>query len=334
MKTKLVFAAIVAAFTMVSCGGGGNGKKSDKKDITEKNIKTSQVKFDSADQLSEYIEIVDTEHLLKYDGENEYGSETLSLTMKIRLAKENPEFQEAGADKIIFEDSFGVTLAVFIEDSNNESLEGFYIYKSDPQTEAIKKLLTGKVGDELELKLVLDGVYQAKEVLADTDHITPYCVSETISLDTPAGRAAKQKAMAARYPSVLQPENVILPSSLKGSVEVINGVDGFIPVFVGEYGYAEVHITFKLLKTVNTSPLCTPYGQMWLAGVPQDSAGRNISDLIPSYDEWRSQDSDGSEFKAFLESEPGETITMEFTGTEATFNECKGIGRFKLFTTK
>ncbi len=121
---------------------------------------------------------------------------------------------------------------------------------------------------------------------------------------------------------------VILPSSLKGKVEI---------AFCGEvtessYGYPEVEIGFKLLETVNTSSLVSSYGQMWIVGVGQDENGRDVKELLPNYGEWRSGDSDGKEFKEFLESEPGETINLTFTGgKEGDVSEgIEKVAKFKL----
>lgn len=116
------------------------------------------------------------------------------------------------------------------------------------------------------------------------------------------------------YIASLQPEDVILPSQLKGKVEVLNGENDCIPVEFSDNGYPEVTITFKLLEKVETAPLASSYGQLWIVGVGQDSAGRDVKDLLPNYGEWRTGDSDGSEFKSFLEGEPDETITLSFTG--------------------
>ncbi|MBR1521872.1 MAG: hypothetical protein IJ635_11630 [Bacteroidaceae bacterium] len=102
----------------------------------------------------------------------------------------------------------------------------------------------------------------------------------------------------------------ILPSNLQGKVEVVS-VDG---VDVDEYAYPEISVTFKLRQTVNTASLVSEYGQLWIVGVAQDVTGSDVKELLPNYKQWRSDDSDGEEFKQFLEDAPGNTITMHFTG--------------------
>ena len=102
----------------------------------------------------------------------------------------------------------------------------------------------------------------------------------------------------------------ILPSNLQGKVEVVS-VDG---VDVDVYAYPEISVTFKLRQTVNTASLVSEYGQLWIVGVAQDVTGSDVKELLPNYKQWRSDDSDGEEFKQFLEDAPGNTITMHFTG--------------------
>ncbi len=149
------------------------------------------------------------------------------------------------------------------------------------------------------------------------------------------------------YLASLQPEDILLPAQLKGKVEVLNGDDDCIPVELNNNNYPEITITFKLLGKVNTASLASAYGQLWIVGEAQDNAGRAVKDILPSYGEWRTDDSDGSEFKAFLESEPDETITLSFTGESnielfekdqskidagiaKTTAACKKVGKFKL----
>lgn len=102
----------------------------------------------------------------------------------------------------------------------------------------------------------------------------------------------------------------ILPSQLQGKVEVVSVDD----VSINEDAYPTISITFKLLQTVNTAPLSSQYGQLWIVGVAQDANGRDITALLPNYKQWRTDDSDGTEFKEFLEGTTGSTITMHFTG--------------------
>lgn len=135
--------------------------------------------------------------------------------------------------------------------------------------------------------------------------------------------------------SGLQPSDIILPSQLKGKVEVINGENGCIAIEDGEIPH--ISITFKLLKKVATSSFENSYGQVFVYGVPQDKSGRTVSEVMPNYGEWRPNDSDGTQFKDFLTGEVGETITLDFSGTSPKYDDkCdneKGlpkIAKFKL----
>lgn len=132
--------------------------------------------------------------------------------------------------------------------------------------------------------------------------------------------------------SNLSVENVILPSQLKGKVEVIN-----VDKDVSSIGYPEVIITFQLLQKVNTSSLLSEYGQMWIVGAGQTASGVDVKSLMPNYKEWRTDDSEGSEFKDFLESDPGTTITLTFTGSKKDGDVEEGLNeveKFKLKLTK
>ena len=81
--------------------------------------------------------------------------------------------------------------------------------------------------------------------------------------------------------------------------------------------------------------MCSECGQMWIVGVGQAENGVDVKELLPNYREWRSGDSDGSEFKEFLESEPDETITLEFTGDkESSSNVESDLEKVKKFKLK
>lgn len=123
--------------------------------------------------------------------------------------------------------------------------------------------------------------------------------------------------------------NVILPSQLKGKVSVISASKS-----VDSYGFPEVSVTFKLLSKVNTKSMCSSYGQMWIVGAGQNASGVDVKELLPNYKEWRSDDSDGDQFKSFLEGSPGETITLDFTGSKDNSNNVSAdlakVAKFKL----
>ena len=133
----------------------------------------------------------------------------------------------------------------------------------------------------------------------------------------PSGEEESDEAIeSSEEDSSFELSNVLLPSQLKGKVKVVSAEKS-----VSGYGYPSMEITFELLKKVNTSSMCSQYGQMWIVGVGQTENGVDVKGLLPNYREWRSDDSDGKEFKEFLESEPGETITLEFTGDKESSND-------------
>ena len=155
----------------------------------------------------------------------------------------------------------------------------------------------------------------------------PFLVAES-GIDT-SNMSISEASEASNADSSFGLSNVLLPSQLKGKVEVINAEKS-----VGSYGFPEMDITFKLLRTVNTSSMRSEYGQMWIVGVGQTENGVDVKELLPNYREWRSKDYDGKEFKAFLEGEPGETITLEFTGDNESSKDVaadlKKVKKFKL----
>lgn len=153
--------------------------------------------------------------------------------------------------------------------------------------------------------------------------------------------------------AVLKADQIMLPSAIKGCVEIIPEDDGNVYVDFNSHNYPEISLTFKLLKKVDTSSLVSEYGQMWIVGHAQDVKGREIDDLNPkniTSREWRCGDSDGKKFKEFLESDIDETITLQFTGEsnielfekdndkieagkKKTEEAAKKLGKFKLSLT-
>lgn len=104
--------------------------------------------------------------------------------------------------------------------------------------------------------------------------------------------------------------NVILPGKLKENIEVVSAEKS-----MSSFGYPQIDIQFKLLKTVDTKGFVGRTNQMWIVGEGQEENGKTVKTLLPrAGSEWRTGDSDGSQIKDFLENEPGETINMTFTG--------------------
>ena len=138
-----------------------------------------------------------------------------------------------------------------------------------------------------------------------TSEVTEDIVSAEQSLDE--SKETKESHLA-----ILSPENILLPSQLKGYVEVVPEDDGNLYVDFDEYNYPTLSLTLKLIKKTSA-----PDNQIWLVGHAQDEKGRNIDDLNPksiTSREWRSGDSDGDMIKDFLNGDVDETVTFDFTG--------------------
>lgn len=115
---------------------------------------------------------------------------------------------------------------------------------------------------------------------------------------------------ASNFDKTFEVANVVLPSKISDNVEVVSAEKS-----IDSYGYPNIEVTFKLLNTVDTSSLVGSTGQMWIYGTAQDENGKVVKTITPNYNEWRSEDSDGSKMKDFLEAKPGETITLSFSGS-------------------
>ena len=198
--------------------------------------------------------------------------------------------------------------------ANASGFEGPYSYED---IDALFELNPGETG---EIRWTVDSRCQdAKEPLKFT-------ISS--AYDLVEGAESEEAVSSA---SSITVENVILPAKLKDKVEVIK-----VSKKVNTTKSPAVSITFKLLSTVDTKPLVGRCKQMWIYGIGQDEDGADVEELLPGYREWRSGDSNGSMFKEFLESEPGTTITLQFTGnTSPTVRaDLERVTKFKLQLTK
>ncbi|MBO4646075.1 MAG: hypothetical protein J5642_06125 [Bacteroidales bacterium] len=134
-------------------------------------------------------------------------------------------------------------------------------------------------------------------------------------------------------PTVTTPEiEVELPDQLKDNVEVIR-----VSKKVDEINYAVVTITFKLLNKVDPKPLCNKSGNVNIVGVGQDEDGVDVEELLGSLTRtWFSEEGlyEKPIFNEFLESEPGETLTLRFDGEPCkganTRAELEKVKKFKL----
>lgn len=111
---------------------------------------------------------------------------------------------------------------------------------------------------------------------------------------------------------------IILPSTLKGKVEV---VENDYKIQLVDNKQPKINITFKLLETVDPS---TFQYQMFNADA-QDSNGRTVSELG---EHWGISYNMEEKFKNFLADDPGRTCTLEVYGT-ASENTSEDIKKVK-----
>lgn len=141
MKTKLVFAAIVAAFTMVSCGGSGNGKS---EESNTKTIKATSTRFEWGD-LAKYIEVANEEATLSWsEQEGGIASQTFKLEVELRLKKEIKAIADVDPYDIGL---VGLLSGAIIElvDSDGSELIDVDLFNGDCL--GFKEFLKGKAGD-------------------------------------------------------------------------------------------------------------------------------------------------------------------------------------------
>ena len=314
--------SILTAFAMamlVSCSSG----------VALKEITPTSTEFISG-ELGKYIEVVDQPSELTFsETEGSIPAQYIRLKVTLRLTKDG--IKDVDARDIDFTTLFSVAI-INLVDENGSEVQDLSVKKEDLLK--LKKLLTGSVGDTEEI--IFEGEYHnhddAPKWFEQASKFTPYLTgditTEGSSSDEYEIESEELTEISEESPS-FDLSNVLLPSQLKGKVEIISAEKS-----VGSFGYPKMEITFKLLSTVNTSSMCSEYGQMWIVGVGQTENGVDVKELLPSYREWRSGDSDGEEFKAFLESEPDETITLEFTGDNSSSNDVSAdlekVKKFKL----
>ncbi len=314
-KLYCIYAILMAMLT--SCSSNVGPKK----------ITPTSTEFTSG-ELAKYIEVVDQPSELTF-AEKDGAIATQYIRLKVTLQKTKDGFNNVDARDIDFTSLFSVAI-INLVDENGTNVQDLSIKSEDMLK--LKKLLTGSEGDTEEI--IFEGEYHnhddAPKWFEQAIQFTPYLTGDISVKGSSSDEEESDDATeTSEETSSFELSNVLLPSQLKGKVEVISAEKS-----VGRYGYPSMEITFKLLSTVNTSSMCSEYGQMWIVGVGQTENGVDVKELLPNYREWRTSDSDGTEFKEFLESEPDETITLEFTGNKESSNDVESdlekVKKFKL----
>lgn len=306
----------MAMFTLVSCS-----------DVGSKQITPTSTEFTSGD-LAKYIEVVDQPSELLFD-EKDGAIATQYIRLKVTLRMTKDGLKNVDARDINFTGLLSVA-TINLVDENGSKIQDLSI-KSEELLK-LQKLLTGSEGDTQEI--VFEGEYHngddAPKWFEQASKFTPYLTAD-ISTEGASSEEteSEETSESTEGASSFDLNNVLLPSQLKGKVEVISAEKS-----VDSYGFPSMNITFKLLSKVNTSSMCSEYGQMWIVGVGQTENGVDVKELLPNYREWRSGDSDGKEIKGFLEGEPGETLTLEFTGSKDSSSNVESdlekVKKFKL----
>ena len=307
----------MAMFTLVSCSSG----------VGSKEITATSTEFTSGD-LAKYIEVVDQPSELLFD-EKDGAIATQYIRLKVTLRMTKDGLKNVDARDINFTGLLSVA-TINLVDENGSKIQDLSI-KSEELLK-LQKLLTGSEGDTQEI--VFEGEYHngddAPKWFEQASKFTPYLTAD-ISTEGASSEVteSEETSESTEGASSFDLNNVLLPSQLKGKVEVISAEKS-----VDSYGFPSMNITFKLLSKVNTSSMCSEYGQMWIVGVGQTENGVDVKELLPNYREWRSDDSDGKEIKGFLEGEPGETLTLEFTGSKDSSSNVESdlekVKKFKL----
>lgn len=317
MKTLKSIALAFLAISLVSCGG----KK--ESETAEKGV-LKPVETEVSGDMEGCFKVIDKNYKIITDGWDKV------ITVEIERTDKDLPFNLEGKELVPISDGgssacieVGFGIEFLDADGNVLHKVSANRYSSEfidrKEFVALAKLNPGKKGtvrfkarDVNKDEAVSFRITSAYEEKKGTDSSSSYFEEEGYS-EEPAASSVE----------------VILPSSLKGSVEIAYCSEAY----KGNYGFPKIDIGFKLLKTVKTASLASAYGQLWIVGVGQDENGRDVKELLPNYKEWRTDDSDGHEFKEFLESEPGETINMTFTGSDDGDVDA-GISKVKKFKLK
>lgn len=311
MNKTIIFTLMVVGLFFASCGGNNEPKT----------ITPTSTEFTSG-ELAKYVEVVEQPSELTYvEKKGTIPTQYLRLKVTLRMIKDG--FKDVDAHDIDFTSLLSVAIINLVDESGT-TIQDLSVKSEDMLK--LKKLLTGNKGDTAEISF--EGEFhnhdKAPNWYKEATQFTPY-----LACDIMVESNTTQDISQIEDDSSFDVNNVIIPSQLKGKVEVISTEKS-----VDSYGYPTMEITFKLLSKVSTSSLCSEYGQMWIVGIGQTENGVDVKELLPNYREWRSGDSDGNEFKEFLESEPGETITLEFTGSKESSDDVDSdlekVKKFKL----
>jgi hypothetical protein len=325
MKTLKYFLLAVVAFNLAACGG----KKDGSDDSNSVKLKVEA----ELGELGNYLSSTDEEVVVKLVENNEDGKDYITIvsSMAIQVKKAVASNYSFDFDvEVLDKDHIKITdLPSYEIDSNHN----YDLDLSNVLSEGtVRAKMEGTVeknewNDEVQKnwdKIISQGVYISIKPKWSLAKYSEFNGSSSNNTNEEAIEEIEEVKE-----SSFDLNNVLLPSQLKGKVEVISAEKS-----VSKYGYPSMEITFKLLSKVNTSSMLSEYGQMWIVGVGQNENGVDVKELLPSYREWRSGDSDGKEFKEFLESEPDETITLEFTGDKDSSNDVESdlekVKKFKL----
>lgn len=317
--SMILIGIMLMALTLSSCSSNNR-----------KEINPTSTEF-SDGNLSDFVDIVDQPCVLTIS-KQEGDSEKYTLRLTVTLQKKNNDFTDVDADNLEFSGWYYASVN-FVDDAGAKVLGP--ISMASESKAKLKKLIVSPTGKTTEI--VFEDFYynsDAPKWFKSIDGFTPYDAAKVYVEDAKSTSSQTYTYVESSSSTetddnsdddTIDINNVLLPSSLKGKVEVISAEKS-----VSGYGYPEVSITFKLLKKVNTASMCSSYGQMWIVGVGQTETGKAVKELLPNYGEWRTGDSDGSEFKAFLEGDPDDTITLDFTGDDGD-NVSENLDKVKKF---